>query len=194
MQSTNGDNALSRLPRLTPDQLSPEQKSLYEAIAGGPRAQGTQHFPLTDENGGLHGPFNALLLSPRLGAALQRLGSAIRYESCLTARVRELAILRVAARSNSEYEWFAHERVGRAVGLSDAELAIVRDGFAESLSEPHERTAISTIDLALDGDLDDAEYALAVKTLGEIQLFELLTLVGYYQTLALQLRVFRVLP
>ena len=37
-----------------------------------------------------------------------------------------------------------------------------------------------------------AAYAAAVETLGLPQLFELLTLVGYYDTLALQLRVFRV--
>jgi 4-carboxymuconolactone decarboxylase len=42
------------------------------------------------------------------------------------------------------------------------------------------------------GDLDDAEYAEAAAELGPDGLFELLTLVGYYATLALQLRVFRV--
>ena len=43
-----------------------------------------------------------------------------------------------------------------------------------------------------DGDLDDGAYAEAVEQLGAAGLFELLTLVGYYATLALQLRVFRV--
>jgi 4-carboxymuconolactone decarboxylase len=42
------------------------------------------------------------------------------------------------------------------------------------------------------GDLDDAQYAGAVAQLGEAGVFELTTLVGYYATLALQLRVFRV--
>ena len=41
-------------------------------------------------------------------------------------------------------------------------------------------------------DLDDEEYADAVAALGERAVFELTTLVGYYATLALQLRVFRV--
>ena len=45
--------------------------------------------------------------------------------------------------------------------------------------------------LAARGDLDDAEYREAGQ-LGADGLFELLTLVGYYATLALQLRVFRV--
>jgi 4-carboxymuconolactone decarboxylase len=46
--------------------------------------------------------------------------------------------------------------------------------------------------LAARGDLDDAEYREAAGQLGADGLFELLTLVGYYATLALQLRVFRV--
>jgi 4-carboxymuconolactone decarboxylase len=41
-------------------------------------------------------------------------------------------------------------------------------------------------------DLDDAQYAVAVAALGERALVELSTLVGYYATLALQLRIFRV--
>ncbi len=46
--------------------------------------------------------------------------------------------------------------------------------------------------LATEGDLDDTAYADALAVLGEPGLFELLTLVGYYATLALQLRVLRV--
>ena len=44
----------------------------------------------------------------------------------------------------------------------------------------------------LDGDLDDDQLAEASGTLGAAVVFELTTLVGYYSTLALQLRVFRV--
>ena len=41
-------------------------------------------------------------------------------------------------------------------------------------------------------DLDDQEYDTAVAVLGERALVELSTLVGYYVTLALQMRIFRV--
>lgn len=43
-----------------------------------------------------------------------------------------------------------------------------------------------------DEDVDDATYAETVPTIGNRMAFELTTLVGYYATLALQLRVFRV--
>lgn len=50
----------------------------------------------------------------------------------------------------------------------------------------------STVVALLDGDLDDARWAAASDSLGAAVVFELTTLVGYYRTLALQLRVFRV--
>jgi 4-carboxymuconolactone decarboxylase len=57
----------------------------------------------------------------------------------------------------------------------------------------HEAVVARTVAaLAARGDLDDAEYRQAVEAVGTAGLFELLTLVGYYATLALQLRVFRV--
>ena len=181
-----------RVPKLDPSSLDDEQRSLYDAIAGGRRAQGPALFRLTDDRGRLEGPFNAFLLQPRLGMALQALGSAVRYDTGLGDRCREIAILTVAAHWRSGFEWYAHEAVARAAGLGDAELAAVRDADHAALTGPEAVVAVAASALVTRGDLDDAEYRQAVEHLGAQGLFELLTLVGYYATLALQLRVFRV--
>ena len=118
----------ARLPKLAPSALDDEQRALYDAITGGRRAQGPQVFRLADPEGRLEGPFNAFLLQPRLGSALQALGSSVRYDTGLGDRCREIAILVVAAHWRSDFEWYAHEAVARSVGLTDAELAAVRDG------------------------------------------------------------------
>jgi 4-carboxymuconolactone decarboxylase len=182
----------ARIPKLSPSALDDEQRSLYEAIAGGRRAQGRQLFRLADEEGRLEGPFNAFLLQPRLGWALQALGSSVRYDTELDDRCREIAILVVAAHWRSDFEWYAHEAVGRAAGLDDAELAAVRNGGNAALAGREAVVARTAAALLDRGDLDDAEYHEAVGQIGTEGLFELLTLVGYYATLALQLRVFRV--
>ena len=183
----------SRIPKLTPDELDAAQRAVYDEIAGGPRAHGPQLFRLRDPDGGLEGPFNAFLLQPRLGSALQALGSAVRYQTSLTGRCREIAILVVAVHWESAFEWYAHEAVGRHVGLTDDELDGVRRRDYAVFTDPQERaTAATTRRLAETGDLDDEAYAETVSALGLPQLFELTTLVGYYATLALQLRVFRV--
>src|SRR5262245_36540217 len=96
----------ARLRKLAPATLDDAQRSVYEAIAGGRRAQGPQRFRLVDADGGLEGPFNAFLLQPRLGHALQALGAAVRYETSLSDRARELAILVVAVEHDSAFEWY----------------------------------------------------------------------------------------
>ena len=182
----------ARIPKLAPSALDAEQRSLYDAIAGGRRAQGPQLFRLTDEAGRLEGPFNAFLLQPRLGAALQALGSSVRYDTGLDDRCREIAILTVAAHWHSDFEWYAHEAVARAAGLTTPELAAIRAASPDVLPAREAVVARTTTALLTRGDLTDPEYRTATDHLGPDGLFELLTLVGYYVTLALQLRVFRV--
>jgi 4-carboxymuconolactone decarboxylase len=185
--------ARERLPRLAPQDLDTAQREVYDSVAGGRRAQGPQLFRLTDDRGALEGPFNAFLLQPHLGNALQALGSSVRYDTTLGDREREIAILVVAVAWDSGFEWYAHEAVGRHAGLTDAELDAVRSGHFEELpSEAEQVVAATAHALASRHDLVDDEYARAVAVLGLPQVFELLTLVGYYATLALQLRVFRV--
>jgi 4-carboxymuconolactone decarboxylase len=182
-----------RLAGLEVATLDPEQRALYDSIVGGPRARGPQHFALTDDTGRLNGPFNAMLLAPKLGAALQALGSSLRYGGTLPDRAREIAILAVARQWDSAFERHAHEAVGRSVGLTDAELAALRAVSITDFADPFERlVAATSFALAARGDLDDAEYAAAERGLGLPVRFELITRVGYYATLALQLRVFRV--
>jgi hypothetical protein len=182
----------ARISKRAPSSLDPERRALYDAIAGGPRAQGPQLFRLVDDEGALEGPFNAFLLQPRLGGTLQAVGSSLRFQTSLADRAREIAILVVAAHWDSAFEWYAHEAVGRHVGLTNAELDGLRTRRYDVLPDGEAVIARTTQLLVDGGDLDDAAYAAAVGVLGEEGLFELLTLVGYYAALALQLRVFRV--
>ena len=184
---------MSRLPRLTPDELDPDQQRLYAAITGGARGEGTQWFDLTDDDGRLEGPFNAMLMAPGLGHPLQALGAALRFLGTLSARARELAILTVAAHWGSGFERRAHEAIGAGLGLSAAELAAIRDQAPLTLSDATEAVVLATVrQLLTTGGLDARSYEAAVTQLGPDGLFEVTTLVGYYGLLALQLRVFAV--
>jgi alkylhydroperoxidase family enzyme len=190
---TTVDDVPPRLMKLSPASLDGEQRSLYDAIATGPRARGPRAFPLTDGDGGLEGPFNAFLLQPRLGQALQALGSSVRFETSLSDRAREVAILVVAHALDSAFEWYAHAAIGRNVGVTENELDALRADRFEVLTDEYERVVADTArTLLVDGDLDDERYLTAITVLGQPALFEVLTLVGYYCLLAVQLRVFRV--
>lgn len=179
---------LSRLAPLTPETLDPAQRRLYQTLTAGPRASGP--FTLVAPDGSLTGPFNALLLAPGLGDAVQALGAAIRFGGALDDRSREIAILVVAAVRDSAFERYAHEAVGREVGLTDVELRAIRDLDADAFSGLEALVLRTAVALARDGQLDDAAYAEAVAALGEAGVLELVTLVGYYALLALQMCVF----
>jgi 4-carboxymuconolactone decarboxylase len=172
--------------------MSADQKNLYTSITGGPRAQGPQHFALVRSDGSLTGPFNALLQSPRLGHAVQGLGAAVRYDSSLSARIREMAILIVAAHWESAFEQHAHEAVGRAIGLTEAEIAVIREGGIPPLDDETELASARLVHAAARGDVDDALWSSLDGVIDDPTRFELVTLVGYYALLALQLRIFRV--
>lgn len=184
-----------RLPRLTPADLTDEQRALRERIVGGPRGTGPQHFPLEHDDGSLTGPFGIMLHEPALGSPLQELGTALRYATGLTDRVREIAVLTVAAGTGSTFEAFAHERVGRAVGLSDDELAAIADGSFSPV-DPREAAADDLCRRLLAAGrpaaMDDATYAAYADVLGTTTVTELVVLVGYYRTLAQLLDVFDV--
>jgi 4-carboxymuconolactone decarboxylase len=181
-----------RLPWFAPGELGANARALYDRIAGGARAQGPRAFALTEPDGRLNGPFNAMLLNPEVGNALQELGAAIRYRSGLTDRAREIAILEVSVLRRSSFEWYAHARVGKHAGLTDAEIAAIHDGAAAATLDATETLVRELVRTLLrERDLDDATYAVAAGALGDVVLSDLIALVGYYDLLALSLRVWR---
>jgi hypothetical protein len=175
--------------------LTAEQRSFYDGIVGGRRGRGAQSFGLTDDDGVLTGPFGIMLLAPRVGGALSALGEAVRFDTGLSPRMRELAILVVAARHRSAFEWYAHETIGRQVGLDDAELDALLSHDTLPAAAADESAGLALVVAAVDrGDVPDEAWQRAVDTLGIVAVTELMTLVAYYTGLALLLRVFRVGP
>lgn len=181
-----------RLPWLTPGELDDAQRRVYDQIVGGPRAQTTRASALVDELGRFAGPFNAMLIEPTVGEAVQNLGSVIRYATGFSGRAREIAILVVAGAARSNFEWHAHSYLGRAAGLSDDEIADILANREASTFDPTEQVIWRvTHALVHEGDLDDALFAAAAPVLGLPTLVDLVMLVGYYQMLARSLRVWR---
>jgi alkylhydroperoxidase family enzyme len=108
----------------------------------------------------------------------------------------ELVILRVAHNCGSEYEWRHHERLGALAGLSDDEIALVRQG-----AEARGWTARQALLLRAADELhaparsiSDELWAGLSAELDERELIELCMLVGHYEMLAMTLNALRVAP
>lgn len=184
---------MTRLPMLTPEILTAEQKALYDAIAGDRRRQAARRFKTASEDGTLTGPFNALLYAPAVGDAMQRLGGALRFDSSLPGHLRELAILMVAARWRANYEWYAHAPIAAREELGDDIIAAVKAG-ATPEGAPDDVMAVHTFvsELVETRRVSDGTYAKARETIGEHGLVELIAIVGYYSLIAGLLNTFEI--
>ncbi len=173
-----------RVERLSPSALNAVQRGLYDSIVSGQRGQGPQYFPLTQADGSLNGPFGLMVHTPELGAPLQELGARIRYATTVPDRVREIAILTVARECSSSFEAFAHEAIGRAVGLSDAEITALQIGTFKSDRPAENCAAALCSSLAAQAHTSTDAFDAARFGLTAEQVLELVTLVGYYRLLA----------
>jgi 4-carboxymuconolactone decarboxylase len=182
-----------RLTPLVPERLSPAARALYGAITGGRRASDLGPVELTAADGSLHGPFDAMLRSPRIGHAVQQLGALLRYESVLPATVREVVILTVARAWRSRFEWHVHAVAAQRAGLSADVLEALRDGRRPTTLGSREAVAFDLC-RSLEGShaVPQELYERAREQLGEQGVVEAVFLFGYYALIAAILSAFDV--
>ena len=184
---------MSRISYITPENFTQAQQHLFKSITGGKRGEGRTPEDLLNSEGGMSGPFNPWLRSPVLGEAAQRLGEAVRFESALSPQLRELAILIVAAKWKAQYEWWAHEKIARRVGLDERIIESVKAETGPEFSNPTEAMVYNFARELLDEHrVSDQLYNEAVELLGEAEVVELVILLGYYTLVSMTLNVFEV--
>ncbi len=106
-------------------------------------------------------------------------------QSKLEPRIRELAILRVAWRTGSGYEWNQHRRIGGDEGLTDAQLSAVPNGPTSPVWTPTERAVLTAADEMIDDfAVSDETWAALSSSFEAAPLFELLFVIGGYLCLA----------
>ena len=172
------------MPWLRPRDLHGQQLDLYDAFVTGPRQSQSQFFPVADGDGVLSGPYNAMLLSPAVGAPLERLGRAVRYETSLPDRVRELVILTVAALAESDVEWRAHETLALSVGVPEDTVATLRSAAPSFSDETDSLVHAFVRQLLAQHAVEDATFAAVRATFGLSGVLELVATAGYYQVVA----------
>jgi 4-carboxymuconolactone decarboxylase len=178
-----------RAPWPRPEELDDAQRAYYDAIVSSPR----RREEVMDDQGRLLGPFNARLLDPAVGAAIQAHGAALRFHSTLTDREREFVILTVARAERSDHEWHIHSDVALRLGVTEGELGCIGSSDPHWTADPGEVACLELARELLDtADLSDETFARGVAALGQAKVFDVVSLVGHYRDTALALRVWRV--
>jgi 4-carboxymuconolactone decarboxylase len=130
---------------------------------------------------------------PALTRAYHGFNGHVLFATTLSARQRELLVLRVAAVRRAEYEWRQHVVLAREAGLDDDEIARVAAGPGATGWSPLEGAMVAAVDeLVADARIADATWAALAAELDEQQLMDLVFTVGAYDLLAMALRSFGV--
>jgi alkylhydroperoxidase family enzyme len=117
---------------------------------------------------------------------LLRLGSSILAEQKLNARLRELAILRVAKMSPAEYEWVQHVPIAKMVGATDEEIAAIDRGEVEAkcLDADAQLVLRFTTEVVRDARPSDSTLDAAKARFSAQEIVELVLAIGFYMTMA----------
>ena len=104
----------------------------------------------------------------------------------LDPKLRELAILLVAARTGAEYEWVQHVGIATALGVPDAQIAAVHRGDLEAdcLNADAKSVLCFTSEVLERPRVEDAAFAALSSRFPPRQIVELLLVIGSYQMLA----------
>jgi len=114
------------------------------------------------------------------------LGTAILGRQKLSAKLRELAILRVAALSPARYEWVQHVPIAQAMGATPAQVAALERGdIAADAFDSLERVVLRfTTEVVRDVRASEATFAELARLLSAQEIVELIITVGYYMMIA----------
>ena len=169
---------MSRVPDIKLEDLTTEQKRIYDEIAG-PRG------------GVVRGPFPIWLRNPDLADRANQFGNALRVHGKLEKRLFELMVLIVARHWSAQYEWFSHAKSALKAGLSPEIVeAIQNHRRPESLGEDERLVYEIISELVETRTLSQPSYDRALAALGLDLLIELITAAGFYTMIAMVLNAF----
>ena len=177
-------------PRLTP--LPPKEWSKAAGEALAPLLPPTGRPKGENRPKGLNA-LGVLARHPQLALAYNTFSGQVMYGSTLSARHRELLVLRVAAVRDAEYEWRQHVASAGDNGVDPDEVARVAVGpDAPGWSDVERALLCAADELLGDALIADGTWSALAGELDVQQLMEVVFTVGAYDTLAMALRTFGV--
>ena len=173
---------VQRLEPPDPRFYDTRQREIHEQIASGPRS-------------GVRGPLAVWLHRPDLAATAQALGRYCRYDSAITPRLSELAILVTGRVFGSEYEWQIHKGHAIDAGLDPMVIEAIRQNERPVFANAEEEIVHDFARAALKSrSVSDELYSRAVTLLGEERIVDLVGLLGYYSLISLTINIFAIPP
>jgi 4-carboxymuconolactone decarboxylase len=174
-----------RLPILSEEALSSDQRALLNSIRSGPRGGGT----------GIRGPFAMFLHAPAFGELAQQLGGHCRFKTAVPPRLSEFAVLVTAKLWRAQYEWFAHVPQAERAGVAKETIRDLHRGRVPKSAPKDERAIYDFIlELYKTRRVSDKNFKRVHSMLGDAATVEFVGILGYYVLISMILNVFRMSP
>ena len=172
---------MSRLQPLATEALSPEQKRVYDQIAGKRKT--------------VRGPFPIWLRNPMLAEHANQFGVALRDHSAIGRRIFELAVITVCRAWSVQYAWSSHAPQAELQGIAPEIVAAIRENRTPDFEKADERLAYEVAaEIMATKELSQASYDKAIAQFGEQGTVELISTIGYYAMVGIFLKSFDVRP
>jgi len=177
-----------RFPQIPEEKLTPEQRAIVDDIRAGPRSKLSTSS--ASKPGPIGGPFNVMLRSPGIGMLIQKLGGEIRFNSVISGKLNELAILITARHYLANYEWNAHCKLALKGGLNPAIAQAIAEG-REPEGMDADESLIYEFSRSLHNNhgVSDDLFKRASDRFGERGVVDIIAVNGYYSLVSFLLNV-----
>jgi len=162
---------MSRIQTLQEGQAPPEVEEIYNRI---------------QENGAkVINLYRILAYNTHVMRDWLRLGNSLLTKTELSSKLRELAILRIAKLTGSEYEWAQHYPVALEVGISPEQTeAISNWDRSENFSDIERAVLRYTDEVAQNAEVKDETFIILQQYLNNREIVELTVSIGYWGMVA----------
>ncbi len=137
--------------------------------------------------------FKTLTHHPDLAKRWMVFANHILGKSTLSARDREMLILRIGYLCQAGYEWGQHVQISRDIGMSDDEIRLCKTGPETTDIDTKDKLLLSAADeLHSDAHVSDATWAGLSEIYNTQQMMDIVFTVGQYNLVSMALNSFGV--
>lgn len=114
-----------------------------------------------------------------------RFGNSLLTQAKLEPKLRELAILRIAALCHSHYEWYQHEILAREVGVPEVQIDAVQGSLTGDVFSDREQAVLKyTEEVTFHVKASEEAFTALKSFLDNREIVELTLTIGFYNLVA----------
>ena len=167
-----------RFPPFDPDNLGAEARAVYDRILA--------------ERGYVPGPYQFWLASSGFSDRIEPVEEFLRHGVSLEERLVEVVVLVVAKHWRAQYVWTSHGPAAEKTGVDAAIVEAIRTGGEPEFPKEDEAVCYDLAAALVQGrGVDDALWARANESIGEVGITEVLGLIGLYTSVCLTMVAYR---